>query len=82
MSNGYLVVDYDGSGMLEIEKDDESNRFETDDDAVDQAIADGVKIIPVAELPDGFPYYWLGWIDTPENRKAIAEYAEKLKGEI
>lgn len=39
------------------------------------------KIIPVEELPKNFEHEgnslrWYGWVDTPENRKAIEEYCQ------
>ena len=53
-SRGYDIFDFDGTGMLEIEKIDEINMFDSDEDAVKQAIKDGIKIIPVEELPENF----------------------------
>ena len=76
---GYAVVDFDGTGMLEIQKIDAAARFPDDEAAVEQAIKDGVAIIPVDELPANFPRRYLGWIDTPENRERIAEYAGRKK---
>lgn len=77
-SKGYAVTDFDGTGMLEIQKIDEQDVFPDDEAAVDAAIRDGVKIIPVEELPNNFPRRYLGWIDTPENRKNIQDYCNKL----
>lgn len=74
---GYDVVDFDGTGMLEIEKLDDSHIFGDDEEAVIQAIKDGVDIIPVEELPENFERKYLGWIDTPENRRRIEEYCKK-----
>lgn len=73
---GYDITNFDGTGMLEIQKIDEENVFESDDEAVEQAIKDGIKIIPVEELPENFDRKYLGWIDTPENRERIKEYCE------
>jgi hypothetical protein len=42
-----------------------------------QAAADGIKIIHENELPENFDRKYFGWIDTPENRKAIDEYCSK-----
>ena len=75
-SRGYDIFDFDGTGMLEIEKIDEMHMFDSDEDAVEQAIKDGIKIIPVEELPENFDRKYLGWIDTPENREAIKRYCE------
>lgn len=75
---GYAITNFDGTGMLEIQKIDEENIFESDDEAVEQAIKDGIKIIPVEELPENFDRRYLGWIDTPENREKIKEYCEGM----
>ena len=74
VNKGYEVFDFDRTGMLEIETIGDVDAFESDEDAVEEAIADGVKIIPTYELPENFDRRYLGWIDTPENRKAIKEY--------
>lgn len=76
-SKGYDIFDFDGTGMLEIEKIDEENVFTNDEEAVEQAIKDGIKIIPIEELPKNFDRRYLGWIDTEENRKVIKEYCDK-----
>lgn len=74
---GYAVVDFDGTGMLEIQKLDDSGIYQTDEEAVEQAMMDGISIIPVEELPENFDRRYLGWIDTPENREAIEDYCRK-----
>ena len=74
---GYDIFDFDGTGMLEIEKIDEENVFTDDEEAVEQAIKDGIKIIPIEELSENFDRRYLGWIDTEENRKRIAEYCSR-----
>lgn len=77
MGKGYAITDFDGTGMLEIQKIDTLNIFVSDEEAVEQAIKDGVAIIPVEELPENFERRYLGWIDTPENRKRITKYCEE-----
>lgn len=77
MAKGYAVTDFDGTGMLEIQRVDEERIFASDEDAVEQAVKDGVKLIPVEELPVNFNRRYLGWIDTPENRLRIKEFTEK-----
>ena len=77
VNKGYGIFNYDGTGLLGIEKIDDIGAFDDDEQAVQRAIKDGIKIIPVDELPENFHMRWLGWIDTPENRKAIEEYARK-----
>lgn len=74
VNKGYDVFDFDGTGMLQIEAIGDVDAFESDDDAVEEAIADGIKIIPVYELPDNFDRKYLGWIDTVENRETIKNY--------
>lgn len=71
---GYAIFDFDGTGLLEIAMINDMEIFNGDEEAVEQAIKDGIKIIPIEELPDNFDRSYLGWIDTPENRKAIEEY--------
>lgn len=72
--SGYLFVDYGGMGMYEVQKDDACDICKTDEEAVNQAVADGIKIIPIEELPDNFDMRYFGWLDTPENRSKIQEY--------
>lgn len=81
-NKGYDIFDFDGTGMLEVQKIDTSKRFENDEEAVEQAIKDGIKIIPIEELPENFDRKYLGWIDTEENRKAIKEYCDKYCKEV
>ena len=75
-NKGYAVFDFDGTGMLEIEAIGDVGCF-NDEEATEQAIKDGIKIIPIEELPANFDRKYLGWIDTKENRKAIKEYCDK-----
>lgn len=77
MKRGYAIVDFDGMGLFEVQRIDLAGIFKTDDEATEQAIKDGVKVIPVEELPEEFERRYLGWIDTPENRKAIEEFCRK-----
>lgn len=72
---GYDVALRDN--MLEIQGIDEIGKFERDEAAVEQAVKDGIPLIPVEELPADFQYRWFGWVDTPKNRAAIAEDAQK-----
>lgn len=74
VNKGYETFDFDGTGMLQIEAIGDVDAFESDEDAVEEAIADGIKIIPVHELPNNFDRKYFGWIDTPENREAIEQY--------
>ena len=74
MDKGYGIFDFDGTGMMEIEKNDNENVFKNDEEAVEQAIKDGISIIPIEELPENFDRKYLGWVDTPDNRKRIKEY--------
>lgn len=73
-NKGYAVFDSDNRGILQIEQIDDVNAFNGDNEkAVEQAIKDGIKIIPVEELPENMPDKWYGYIDTPKNRERIAE---------
>lgn len=76
-NKGYDIFDFDGTGLLEIEAIGDVGAFD-DDEAAIRAIADGIKIIPVEDLPDNFDRKYLGWIDTPENRKAIQNYCNRM----
>ena len=75
-NKGYAIFDYDGTGMLEIEAINDCGLYD-DEEATKNAIKDGVKIIPVEELPVNFDKRYLGWIDTEENRKCIEDYSNK-----
>ena len=74
---GYAVVDYDGTGLLHIEAIDEMRVFDSDEAACLQAARDGVKIIPIDQLPKNFEWRYFGWLDTKENRNAITAYTKK-----
>lgn len=78
VNKGYDIFSFNGWDLYEISRIDDVMAFDSDDDATEQAIKDGIKIIPVEELPETFGRRYLGWIDTPENRKKIAELAEKF----
>lgn len=75
---GYAITDFDGTGMLEVQRVDKMGMYPDDEAAVRAAIADGIKVIPVDELPDSFDRRYLGWIDTRENRRAILEYCSGI----
>lgn len=78
VNKGYDIFDFDGTGMLQIEEINDTDAFNCDDEAaVRQAILDGVKIIPIEELPSNFDRKYLGWIDTPDNRQRIKEYCSE-----
>lgn len=79
-NRGYDIFNFDNTGCLEIEAISDVNAFD-DEEAVRKAIEDGIKIIPVEELPESFDRRYLGWIDTQENRLAIEEYC-KSKGSV
>lgn len=85
---GYVICDFDGTGLLEIERlddvvlntDDERYYDVMDEDCAIEAERSGFcKIIPVDELPknmiyDGNDRRYFGWIDTPENRRRISDF--------
>ena len=79
---GFDIFDYNGTGLLHIEKIDDcffGADFENSDYlAAKEAKRIGFcKIIPVKELPKEFDMRYFGWIDTPENRKAIENYCNR-----
>ena len=74
---GYVIAAFNFTDMLEVERDDSMNVFEDDEQVVEATVADGIKIIPVDELPENFDRRYYGWIDTPENRRAIQQYCDK-----
>ena len=81
---GFEIFDYNGYNLLGVESIGELN---CDEDAAREAERIGYcKIIPVDELPynfyiDGHDVRFFGWVDTPDNRKAIKEYCKKLEDE-
>ena len=74
---GYVIAAFNFTDMLEVERDDSMNVYENDKQAVEAAVADGIRIIPVDELPENFDRRCYGWIDTPENRRAIQRYCDQ-----
>ena len=80
ISNGYVICDHDGTGMYEICAIDCMDAFGGDDAAATQkAMEDGVRVIPVEDLPENFDWLYLGWIDTPENRANINKYCAEME---
>ena len=81
---GFSIFNYNGYGLLNVEN---IGAFNYDEDAAREAERIGYcKIIPVDELPynfyiDGYDARYFGWVDTPDNRKAIKEYCKKLEDE-
>ena len=84
---GFEIFDFDGLGLLEIEAIGDCYPYGDYDDeaAAREAERTGYcKIIPVDELPNPFIIYgsdrrYFGWVDTPENRKRIEEFAKQEK---
>ena len=85
---GYCEFDFNQTGLMEIERIDACYDLSSEDDVTDEDCAREAersgycKIIPVEELPNPFVIWnedrrWFGWVDTPENRKAIREYCER-----
>lgn len=85
---GYVICDFDGTGLLEIERLDDVFLSATDekyyevmdeDCAIEAERSGFCKIIPVEELPnpmmyDGSDRRYFGWVDTPENRERIRNF--------
>ena len=81
---GYDIFDFDGLGLLEINRIDCEyfgwglHAEVGDEDCAVEAERSGFcKIIPVDELPENFDRRYFGWVDTPENRKAIQDYCDR-----
>ena len=87
---GFEIFDFDGLGLLQIEAIGDCYPYGDYDDeaAAREAERTGYcKIIPVDELPNPFIIYgsdrrYFGWVDTPENRKRIEEFAKEEKKEM
>ncbi len=78
-NRGYEIFDYDGTRLLNIEAVVDVSTLD-DREAARKAEKDGFcKIIPPEELPTNFDLRFFGWVDTPENRKAIEEYCKDFK---
>lgn len=82
---GYGIFDFDGTGLLEISRydivwvgwgEDYTTDVDDNDCAIEAERSGFCKIIPVEELPANFDRRYFGWIDTPENRKAIEDYCK------
>lgn len=83
---GYDIFEFGGTGLLEINRIDsewcewdEDGLTDVDDEdcAIEAERSGFCKIIPVDELPENFDRRYFGWVDTPENRKAIQDYCDK-----
>ena len=83
---GYDIFDYDGTGLLEINRiddvfvgfgEDGSTEVDDNDCAVEAERSGFCKIIPIDELPENFNRRYFGWIDTPENRNNIKKWCVK-----
>lgn len=79
---GFTIFDYDGIGLLcvEVITDCYWKDMPTDVEASIEAERIGLcKIIPVSELPANLAedYKFFGWVDTPDNRKRIKDFADK-----
>jgi hypothetical protein len=78
VNKGYEIFNFDGLGIFQIEEIGDTDAFNGSDDAATlQAQLDGIKIIPIEELPSNFDRKYLGWIDTPENRNVIEKYCSE-----
>ena len=93
IEKGYAIINFDGLGLYIVEEIGDMGTFQryamehkvdlcVDTLAALQATLDGIKIIPVDELPKSFKIHgidrhYFGWVDTPENRKAIEQYCSK-----
>lgn len=78
-NKGYAEVQTTDNGVFEINKIDDVGAFMSDKAAAEKAAKDGVKLIPVDELPENLTRRHFGYIDTPENRRLLAEYCANYK---
>ena len=83
INRGYDISTGRVPGAYELEACGELYKYSDEQAAKDAAESGFAKIIPVSELPENFAdkegsLRYFGWIDTPENRKAIADYCSKL----
>lgn len=78
---GIFVEDYEfDEPMLVIEKIDEVGAYDGDIEAAIQAKMDGVKLIPCREYPyRTYPFNTYRFIDTKENREALAKNIELMR---
>ena len=79
VNKGYSIKAFNDDGIESVYTLFEVSAFSDDSDAVEAAVKDGVKIIPVGHLPNNFYDRWYGYVDTPENRKRIYKYCKNNK---
>ena len=80
-NKGYDIFDYDMLGLFDIEEIGDTGAFDgNDDEAVKAAEKDGVKIIPINQLPINMPenMRFYGWVDTQNNKQRIKEYCDRM----
>lgn len=67
---GYSIFTNDefSDDLKVIEKIDELGVYNDDLEAAMQAERDGIKLIPIEEIPKVYPYYCYRFVDTPKNR--------------
>ena len=75
VNKGYDIFDFDGTGMLQIEEIGATDAFNgSDERATDEAMADGIKIIPLYELPEDM----LDGLIHQKTEKLLKNIAKKI----
>ena len=72
VNKGYDIVADRTTGILKLISLDMV--FKTLQEAVEQAVKDGLRIIPAEEVPDKLREKKEAWLDTYINRQKITEY--------
>lgn len=70
-SRGYGVFFSNDSTMAHIERIDELGVYDGDLEAGEQAEKDGMKLIPVNEIPDEYPINAYRYLDNEGNREIL-----------
>lgn len=68
------------TNALHIQKIDEMNVFDSDWDAADYAETLGVKLIPINQIANEYPYNCMRFIDSEENRNVLKNEKVLIEG--
>ena len=80
LNKGYLVIADRDHRLKSVSFFAPARKIHTNADAARQAEKDGIKLIPVSELPeDAFFFFFIDrrLVDTPENREVLRKFFEK-----
>ena len=73
-SRGYGVFFSNESEMTHIERIDELGVYDSDLEAGEQAEKDGMKLIPMNEIPDEYPINAYRYLDNERNREILGSF--------